>query len=74
MAAMSNTMKDNFDNLVFRFKKRIDIRTVYSARRLNVLEKIYNHVKMIREHDDDTNEEKFRRKASGDSPPRSSTV
>ncbi|CAJ0582897.1 unnamed protein product, partial [Mesorhabditis spiculigera] len=60
MAAMSNTMKDNFDNLMFQVKvDEQQHKDSALAKRLTVLEKIYNHVKMIREHDDDTHEDKL---------------
>ncbi|CAB3397123.1 unnamed protein product [Caenorhabditis bovis] len=54
--SMGLMLKDNFDELIFQVKqqKMGDDRGV---ERLRVLQKIYDHVKMIREHDDDSHED-----------------
>uniref|UniRef100_A0A1I7XMB7 PGG domain-containing protein n=1 Tax=Heterorhabditis bacteriophora TaxID=37862 RepID=A0A1I7XMB7_HETBA len=54
---MHNVMKENFDTLI----SLVDVshkndKKVYS--KLKVLQKIYEHVKMIRKHDDDSQEDK----------------
>ncbi|PIC22787.1 hypothetical protein B9Z55_016724 [Caenorhabditis nigoni] len=53
---MGIMLKENFEELIYQVKqeKSTDEKSV---ERLRVLQKIYDHVKMIREHDDDNDED-----------------
>ncbi|CAI5451125.1 unnamed protein product [Caenorhabditis angaria] len=53
--SMGIMLKENFDELIYQVRK--DKEGSAQADRLRVLQKIYDHVKMIREHDDDKNED-----------------
>ncbi|CAD6190041.1 unnamed protein product [Caenorhabditis auriculariae] len=58
MQTMGTAMQQNFESLVFHVKHVQRPEENRNVERLRVLQKIYEHVKMIREHDDDSEEDR----------------
>ncbi|CAI4222837.1 unnamed protein product [Auanema sp. JU1783] len=58
MQTVGDTMKQNFENVIFQVNSGKQGTDKKLMERLRVLQRIHDHVKMIREHDDDSQEDK----------------